>query len=185
VAGVLNTGLSSTDSVVPVDTLSYSQLGIGDPGFRLEVSALSSPDGRFSLRAGAYCKPPLADVDRGFGTGSWDAGIGAGASMRVGRLFVFANGEHWWFGDMPDLPLNDAWSYSLALGVPVIPTRLSMLVSYSGFTTIIEGVEPPRQVGFALSLTPRSRFSISVSASAGTTEGASDFSAGIGWSIKI
>ena len=175
----------TTDAVAPVDTVSYSQLGVGDPGLRLDIDVLRPSDGRIALKFGASCKPPIADVDRGFGTGSWDAGIGLGTATRVGRVFVFVNAEYWWFGDMPELPLNDAWSYNLALGLSIVPTRLSMLVSYSGFTTIIDGVEPPRQVGLGLSFSATNRYSVSVSTSAGVTESASDFSAGIGWSLKI
>ncbi len=182
--GVLE-GLHGTDPVAPVDTVSYAQLGVGDPSVRLDVDVFRPDGGRFSVRAGASCKPPIADVDRGFGTGGWDAGVGLATAARFGRLFVFVNGEHWWFGDMPGLPLDEAWSYSLALGMSIVPTKLSMLISYSGFTQIIDSVEPPRQVGVGLSISPTSRLTVSSSGYAGVTESASDFSAGIGWSLKI
>ena len=179
----LVTGVDESDDITPADTVAYSELGLGDPSIDVTLNILGL-DGRGpALHVCATVKTPVADVDRGFGTGAWDAGFGVGVSQRFGRVFAFANAEYWFFGDMADLPLNNALSYGIAAGVPIVAGKLTALGSLSGFTRIIEDVDPPMQLGLGVNYALAPTHSLSMTTAVGLTEGTSDYQIGVGWSV--
>lgn len=167
----------------PVEQGVGSSFGVGDPLVRAEVEVVAGTSSRPSVRVSASAKAPLADPDDGFGTGAWDYGVGAAVTTRVGRGTVLADLAYWRMGDLPDLELRDGAGYSLGYGHLLGSGRWSLLGSVSGWTTIIDGAQPPLQLGVGLGrLLARGR-SVSVNLGVGLTETAPDVSVGLGWRL--
>lgn len=173
--------------IVLVDTTTYSEVGFGDPLAHLGVVLLHDQGARPGVRATVGIKVPLADVERGFGTGGWDVGGGVSISKALGRQFVFLDLAYWSLGDMEDLALRDPVSYSLAVGRFSRSRRVGVLASLSGYTEIIAGVDPPIQAGLGLSyfLDAEAGHALSGSASLGLTESTTDFSVSFGWRVGL
>lgn len=169
------------------DTANYDQIGLGDPSARVDVEVIrvENTGSRISLIGSA--KAPLADVDRGFGTGAWDAGLGGGLSQRLGRWFLFGEAVYWWMGDMDDLSLQNAVSYAASVGRAFRQGQIGVLVSLSGYTSeIVDGVDPPLQAGAGVNYTfSDGGYSLNASASFGLSDSSSDVSFGIGWQIEL
>lgn len=169
---------------VPEEGLAY-QAGIGDPLVRAEVELVSDHGTRPSVRLSASSKIPVADPDDGFGTGAWDYGAGVSLAKRFGRRSVFADVAYWRFGDLPDLTLNDGVTYGIAYGQVLATGRWSVLASLSGGTSILDGMDPPMQVGIGVNRLLQPGRSLSVSAGFGLTETAPDFSVSVGWRLGL
>lgn len=165
------------------ETLEYSQFGVGDPLLRLGVRLWK--EGRYlpSVELSGQAKFPLANVETGFGTGTWDYGAGLSLSKKLGGAILFADVSYWILGDLPELEILDPWSYALSLGIPLSRGKAALLFSYFGLTRIIEGVEPPSAAGAGLSFKVGSKSSLMINGSFGLSEASPDFSVSFGWSL--
>lgn len=167
------------------DTLRYDEFGAGDPTFRLAVEVVRETDGSPSVTLSGSVKPPLADPDRGFGTGAWDGGASLGLSKRVGEAFLFADLGYWSYGDMEDIELKDPVSYGAGIGVVPGGGRVGLMASVSGSTRILEETDPPLEVGVGVNVGFAGRRSVSATLSFGLSESSPDVAAGIGWSLGL
>jgi hypothetical protein len=169
---------------VPEEGLAY-QVGIGDPLVRADVELVSDHGARPAVRFSASSKIPVADPDDGFGTGAWDYGAGLSLAKQFGRRSVFADVAYWRFGDLPELELKDGLAYGIAYGQVLATGRWSVLASFSGGTSILDGMDPPMQVGIGVNRLLQSGRSLSVSTGFGLTETAPDFSVSVGWRFGL
>lgn len=179
-------GHNRSDVTVP-DTASYNQVGVGDPSGRIDVEVIQEGQTRPGLGLIGTAKAPLADVDRGFGTGAWDAGLGVSLSKRLGTWFLFGEAVYWWMGDMDDLALQNSVSYAVSLGRAFRQGQLGLLLSLSGYTAeIVEDVDPPLRgsVGVNYSF-GGGQYSLNSSASFGLTESTPDASISLGWRVRL
>lgn len=179
-------GHNRSDFALP-DTASYNQIGMGDPSSRIDLEVIQGTQTRPGLSLVGTAKAPLADVDRGFGTGAWDAGLGVALSKRLGSWFLFGEAVHWWMGDMEDLVLQNSVSYAASVGRAFQQGKLGLLLSFSGYTAeIVEDVDPPLQGSAGLNYSfGDGRYSLSSSASFGLTESMPDVSFALGWRIQL
>lgn len=167
------------------DTASFAELAVGDPVGRLDVKLWDERGALPAVRAVAVAKAPLADVDRGFGTGEWDYGGGLSLAKAAGRIFLFADATYWVWGDMPGLELKDAVAYGFSVGVPLGGLRWGLFGSVSGSTAVVEGVDPPVQVGLGLTRALESGRSLSANAAVGLTESSPDVTLSLGWMLPL
>lgn len=167
------------------DTAPFDQMGLGDPVASAGVELWRERGALPSVRVLGLVKAPLADVDRGFGTGEWDYGGGLSLAKTAGSLFLFADATYWALGDLPGLELKDGLSYGVAVGIPFGGARWSLLGSFSGSTTVVEGTDPPAQIGVGVSRYLDSGRSLSGSAAMGLSESSPDLSLSIGWRIPL
>jgi len=173
------------DPIVLPDTTTYADIGLGDPSLRVDLDLIRSLRGP-SVRLAGSAKVPIADVDRGFGTGAWDGGLGLALSQRLGRWFLFGEAMHWWLGDMDDLVLQNAISYSASIGRAFQNGRFGVLASFSGYTEIIDGADPPLQTALGLSYQfGDGKYGLSASASTGLSESMPDVSVSFGWRVTL
>lgn len=161
------------------------EVEIGDPSVRLSLDALTTTGTVRSLSFNLGAKVPIRSVESGVGTGAWDVGAGASLALGLGSVWMFADAGYWWFGDMPDLELSDAVSYSLGLSRLVAGGRMSILANVSGSSRIVPTADPPLSASLGLSRFFTRGSSLSVGLSAGLTESASDVSAYVGWSLPL
>lgn len=162
------------------DTVGYRTTGWGDPQFRALVN-LTHPDSLgLSVQVTTALKPPLADVEEGFGTGAWDAGVGLSVSHSILPWFVMADATYWWLGDLDGLPLNENLAYSAGIGWITDDGQWGLLASLSGSTTIIDNVDPPLSLSGGISYSPSGKWGVNTTVSSGLSEGAADWSFGAG-----
>jgi len=174
---------SLTDSLTVAGTGAY-EVNVADPMFGGSLTAYEGLGAVRSLGFDAYAKAPITSVESGVGSGEWDYGAGASLALGLGKTLLFANATFWVLGDMPDLELEDALFYSLAVGQS-LSDNWSLLASASSSTRIIAGSDPPTSVTLSFSRRLTDGASISFGAGAGLTETASDFSASIGWTTRL
>lgn len=173
------------DPIVLPDTATYADIGVGDPSLRADLALFRGTTGP-TVRLAGSVKPPLADVDRGFGTGAWDAGLGLSLSQRLGPWFLFGEALHWWLGDMDDLTLQNAVSYSASLGRVFQNGRLGVLASFSGYTEIIDTAAPPLQTALGLNYQfGGGAYSLNGTVSAGLSASMPDVSMSLGWRVAL
>jgi hypothetical protein len=161
------------------------ELGVGDPLVRGEVELLRDRGAAPALRVAVSAKVPVTDPDDGFGSGEWDTGGGLSLSKRFGSSTLFADGGYWRFGDLPELPLKDAFAYSVGYGYVFAGARWGLLANVSGWTTILDGTDAPLQVGVGVNRVLSIGRSIGVSATVGLTETAPDLTVALGWRMGL
>lgn len=178
---------NSSDSTINLtDTLSYNSYSFGDPSVYANYNLIRSNNGATSLQLNANLKIPMTSTDNGFGTGEWDFGFGASLSQRfLSNNFLYVDLMKWWYGDMPDLKLQDPFSYSIGYSRSLANGKWLVSTSLSGFTEIINDYEPPLSVSTGLGYIISSKISMNSSLSFGLTESSSDVALGVGWSIRL
>lgn len=171
---------------VPVpdpDTLDFDETGVGDPLLRADVR-LSRADAAARFGVWAAVKPAIADETSGFGTGEWDAGGGVTLSGRAGEGLVLAEVGAWSLGDPPDLELEDPLSWALSYGHPV-GDRGNVLAGVAGWTETIDGADGPVWASLAAGRRLRGDSFLTVTATAGLSDTAADWSLALGWSVPL
>ena len=153
---------------------------VGDPVAQAGVRLVAGS--RFTLRAGAAVKAPLADTAT-YGTGRWDAGVSLGATGYFGSAVFLSVDAAWWhLGDLPALDFRDPLVGSLAVDRLLGNWALGVVVS--GGTTAVPGYAAPALIGMSLSrVTARGGWG--VMASAGLTETAPDLFVGVSWRVRL
>ncbi len=165
------------------ETLQYSQFGVGDPLVRLGVRLWKESRFLPAVELSGQAKLPVADMEAGFGTGTWDYGAGLSLTKKLGGAILFADVSYWTLGDLPDLEIHDPWTYAFSLGLPLSRGKAALLFSYFGMTRIIEGVEPPSAAGAGLSFKVGPKSSLMINGSFGLSESSPDFTASFGWTL--
>ena len=167
---------------LPVESVSR-QAGLGDPVLRGGISLVSTE--ATSLRVHAVVKPPIATYDDGLGTGEWDGGAGVSLDRALGADRVFGTVEYWRLGDLPELVLNDAAMYQAGYEHVLGSGRWSVLALAQGWTTILDGTDPPVDAGFGVERRLSGSRGVSLTVSFGLTETAPDFTLSFGWRLPF
>jgi hypothetical protein len=183
--GTQNTDVETRGRLDPADPADYPDIGLGDLFVRGDAELLRMEGARPSIQVSASVKVPVADSDRGFGTGEWDAGSGLSMATTVGGFFLFAEGMYWILGDLPDLELRNAVSYGFAAGHPFAGGKAGFLASLLGYTRTIEDIDPPLQAALGFNYLTDAGSSINASCAAGLSESAPDFSISVGWLVPL
>jgi len=131
-------------------------------------------------------KAPVADPDRGFGTGAWDAGGALSVAGRLGgSVLVFGEVGYWVLGDMPDLELQDPLSYSVGIGHALGGSGVSLLASLSGYSRILADTDPPLDVGGAVGYRIGEGRSVNLGLTIGLSESSPDIALSAGWRTRL
>lgn len=177
--------LVQSETIPLQDTLSYSKTGFGDPSVSVYTQLLQERPNQPGIRALGNVKLPVADLDRGYGTGEWDFGAGLNISKRFENTFLFLDAMYWWLGDLPDLELKNPVSFGIAWGQALIPQKLSSMVSVNGYSEIIEGIDPPLSLNTGLNYWFGNGHGLNGSLSFGLSDSSPDFSATFGWRFQF
>lgn len=171
------------EPVVLPEVVDVRQSGLGDPLVTASLTLVEESSSLPAIQLSGLAKAPLADVEKGFGTGEWDWSAGLSVSKRFGRVFLFADVNYWIMGDLPDLELRNAWAYGISIGQSFGHGRFAVLASYSGTSEVIAGVEPPSSLGLGFSIKVGRLTSLMIQSAFGLSEAAPDLSLSLGWSI--
>lgn len=180
-------GQLAFQTTTPVDSVeapgSYTAQ-LADPVVSGSLQLLAPRRGFLGLDLTGSVKIPVRDLDSGVGTGEVDVGVGlSGAAGRAPWMF-FGDVGWWRYGDLPELPLKDVFSYGVGVG-RVLGSRVSALVSLSGSTGILEEVSPPAELSGMLSWTVGDGRSVNVGVGVGLTEASPDLALSVGSRITL
>lgn len=166
------------------DSLSTSDVGIGDPQLGMDVTVRKEGGRMPWIDLSAEVKIPVTDIDQGFGTGTWDFGSGISLGKWLGENRLSVALTYWVLGDLEDLQLKNPIAYRLTWGRSLSNDKYGIQVSGSGSTEMIQNADPPIRIsaGFDCEVSPRT--DISTDVTVGLTESASDFSISLGWQVS-
>jgi Putative MetA-pathway of phenol degradation len=173
------------ETVVVPEVVEYKARGLGDPFITAGLTLVKDGGAMPSIQVTGQLKVPVADPDSGLGTGELDWAAGISLSKRMGRFFVFADAVYWTLGDLPDLDLQNAWAYGVSLGHSFRGGRYALLASYSAYSEVIAGVEPPSSLGLSLSIKVGGRSSLMLNSMFGLSESSPAVSFSLGWLIGL
>ena len=170
------------EPIILSDTTQYTRASFSDPSVNSGYRFYRSSNGMTSIYVNGQLKVPITDPAAGYGTGSWDAGVGVSASKGLqSRWFFSADLMHWWLGDMADMKLNNVLAYSFSTGKMLSNRRWLLSSSVNGLTKVIDDFDPPVNLNFGIGLMPGDDLLINTSFSLGLTESSADFVVGVGW----
>ena len=163
-------------------SMSHYRAAAGDPsvqvGWRLVDRA------RFGVTVSAAAKIPVTDTTA-YGTGKWDLGGTLSLTQRPpGLLFLGLDVSYWHLGDLPQLDFRDP-----VLGTATVsrlfPTKWAGSLFVTGGTTALRGFQPPVSVGAGVTHFGGRGMLWGITASAGLTETAPQFSVGASWRVGL
>jgi len=178
----MQTALQQHDSVRFRDQF---DLNLGDPTLFGSAEIFSGTGVLRSIGLSGSTKVPLADLDSGVGTEEWDFSVGGSVAVAAGDLFLFGDLSHWWFGDLPELELQDGLGYGLGVGLPIGDGSGTLLGTLTGAESAIETVDAPLSLGLSLGFTLSDRRQLNVGATVGLSESSPDFGLSLGWSVGL
>ncbi len=166
-------------------TNDFREVEVGDPLARADLEVLEGGNRSPSISVAALAKPPVASVQRGFGTGKWDYGAGLSVAHVIHRYVASASMIYWVMGDPAGVDFENPIAYSIAIGRPLANSKFSALLSLSGYTQIVENTDPFRQLGILLTYWLTTRRNLNGSIIFGLTESTPDVGLSIGWGITL
>lgn len=158
---------------------------VGDPYVRVAYDVFKGRGVVRSLSVSGSAKAPLRDLESGVGRGAWDFGAGASIAVGLGATWLFVDGARWWFGDLPDLELRDATSYSVGVSRPVGGGATSVLLGLSGSSRIVPTADAPLSASVGVSRFLESGRSLSLGLGVGLSESSPGVSAYLAWSLPL
>lgn len=178
-------GMGDRQGTIEIEEPGSLELDVADPlmGFGVDLP-LGSVALR-SVRLGVSAKAPVRSVESGIGTGEWDYGVGAGASISAGSLVILLDGTWWMPGDMPDLALNDVLEFGGMVGGWFGDGSLGWSLAVSGSTSMIDDVAGPVSAGGDLLFWSDGGSSLRAGLRFGLTESAADAAVTLGWAVPL
>lgn len=177
---------SNREHIILADTTQYSRASFSDPSISSSYRFYRSSSGMTSFYLNGQVKVPVANPAGGYGTGSWDTGLGFSASKGLHSMWIItADLMHWWLGDLKEMKLNNVFAYSLSTGKMLNNRRWLLSSSFSGLTKLLDDFDPPVNLNFAVGLMPSDDLLLNTSLSFGLTESSPDFVVGLGWLINF
>lgn len=174
------------EPIILADTTQYTRASFSDPSISSGYRFYRSSNGRSTLYLNGQVKVPIADPAGGYGTGSWDTGLGLSASRGLESMWIIsADLMHWWLGDLDDMKLNNALAYSVSAGKMLNNRKWVLSSSVNGLTRLIDDFDPPVNMNFGVGLMPKDDLLFNTSLSIGLTKSSPDIAFGLGWLINF
>jgi hypothetical protein len=158
---------------------------VGDPYFSASATLYEGEGVLRSFQVRGSSKAPLHDLDSGVSSGEWDFGAGGSAVASLGETYAFVDLSYWWYGDLPELELQDGVGYGVGLSRTVFDSKGSVMVSFYGSAAPIATMDRPASLGVGLGYTPRIGRSFSGGVVVGLSESSPDIALYAGWSLRV
>lgn len=163
----------------------YDKFGVGDLYLTFGGVFYRDVFDRNSLGGFVTAKVPVADEDRGFGSGEWDFAAGLSWFRRTPKNMFFAELAYWSLGEPPDVTLINPVAFEFAYGRVLGNPRYLVEASVWGRTKTIEGVDGPVAIDLTLSRSLKRQHSVYFTAEVGLTESAPDYAIVVGYRTRI
>ena len=163
----------------------FEEFGLADPYFSVGAIVYRDVFDRNSIGTFVSIKPPVADETKGFGSGEWDFGAGVSWYRRTPRNLFFVELAYWALGDPPDINLRNPIALEVSYGRVLDDARFLVEASLWGRTETVEGTDGPVAIDLTLSRALKGQHSVYLTAEAGLTESAPDYSFSFGYRTRI
>ena len=132
-----------------------------------------------------HVKAPTASAERGLGTGRPDEGVGLEVSRTIaGGAVAMVDGGYTAIGQPAGVVYNNNWWYDVGIGQDVRKV-VNLSVFFEEYRAIVPGLENPRDVLAAVSVTGASGWRFQVSGEFGLSDGAPDHGVTFGASRRF
>ena len=132
-----------------------------------------------------HVKAPTASAERGLGTGRPDEGVGLEVSRTIaGGTLAMVDGGYTVIGKPAGVVYNNNWWYDVGIGQDVRKV-VNLSVFFEEYRAIVPGLENPRDVLAAVSVTGASGWRFQVSGEFGLSDGAPDHGVTFGASRRF
>ena len=160
---------------------SATQSGVGDLRLGLATRLFGRPAGLYMMDVELDVKAPTADVDKGLGTGEWDARVGFTGQRRFWTATAFAGMGWTRIGDPTWIDFRDP--VDLYGGAESEPLGPGLMLSgwIEGNSEIVPGAG--HRAALAMGLRKNRRNSWRLSATFGLTDAAEDFGIRLGFTV--
>ena len=161
------------------------ETGIGDLYFYGEYQALKASVLRPAVSISAQFKVPTANRLTLFSTGQFDYGLGLVLRKWVRTFNAFAELSYLKIGDPQEIDYQDPLAYGLGIGKYFASGKYSASFYFKGYSQIISGVDPPRQMALGFFTMLSNQTFLSFYLTKGLSESSPDFglSSGIDWKL--
>lgn len=161
------------------------QFDVGDPLIEAGVEVYRGLGIVQAVTVHGFAKAPLADAASGVGTGAWDYAGGVTMGLGGARNHLVADATWWIVGDMPDLPLENSFAWTVSAGRSFAAGRWTVMASMAGATSVVSNADDPLSVGIGIGHAPRSTRGLGASISFGLSESSPDFTTYVGWRFAL
>ncbi len=120
-----------------------------------------------------------------FSSGKFDYGLGLAFRRMLGTYRVFADVGFLLLGDPDQLSYENPFVYGIGLAKHAPNGRSTVSFYYQEYSTIIKGLDPPRQISAAYFRALNDTVGISFFGSKGFGEGSAEYTLAIGFNILI
>lgn len=155
-----------------------AQSGIGDATLSAEYTLLEERARQPRIGALLSLKIPLANEDKGLGTGEFDEGVGLSLAKTVGFTRYFARGSYIFRGDSAQYDPKNYLSYALGIGY-LFNFDLQAALALTGATAPFAGAPAPLEAQVRLNYRISERVRIGGYIGHGLSAGGPDIAAGI------
>lgn len=155
-----------------------SQSGIGDATISAEYVLVE--EGARQPRIGSllYLKIPLANEEKGLGSGKFDEGVGLALAKTFGLTSYFVRGSYIFRGDSAEYDPENYLSYALGIGY-LINFDLQAALALTGATKPFAGAPAPLEAQIRLNYRLSEQLRLGGSLGHGLSDGSPDIAAGI------
>jgi hypothetical protein len=118
----------------------------------------------------ALVKFPTAGTKQNLGTGEMDYGIGISTSKNLGFAYGFLDINYYILGDPIGFDLENPIGFALGIGNSFLNEKINLSVYYYGYTDILQGIEPPKELFINISYRLNQKYLLNSGVSYGFTE---------------
>src|SRR5215467_9182621 len=162
-----------------------TQSGLGDILLRGRYYVLDGTATAPTVALIAREKFPTADSAKGLGTGRFDETLGVELTQRLPSNFVaFGDTGYTFIGHVQGVGLRNQWYYDLGLGYYFTKTLLGS-VYYEEWRAVVQGLQNPQDLLFALNWTVTDAFRLNSALQIGLSDGAPDYGITFGANLRF
>ena len=164
---------------------STTQSGLGDILLRGRYYVLDGTPTVPTVALIGRVKFPTADSAQGLGTGRFDETLGMELTQRLPSNFVaFADTGYTFIGHVQGVGLRNQWYYDLGLGYYFTKALLGS-VYYEEWRAVVQGLQNPQDLLFALNWTVTDAFRLNSALQIGLSDGAPAYGITFGANLRF
>lgn len=160
-------------------------LGIGDLYTYLDYKIISDYETGIDVYANTQIKIPTASANMSFGTGKFDVGASLTLRKSLESFVGIIDLGYLNIGDPASVVYKDPLTYGIGLGKFFNYGEYSLLLYYTGYTTVIDGFDAPKQISLGANYRLSDTIILSAIGSAGIGNTSPDFTLSGGVRVKL
>lgn len=174
----------NSDEIIEIENTIFPdpEYGNGDIYLFGNIKLLGKTRKTSGIYLNSQVKIPIANIEKGLGTGKYDYGLNLSFEQSVNSFIFFSDIGFLVIGDTEDFTYNDSLTWGVGIGKNFKSGRYSTLIYYQQYSKIYDDYEPPRQISLGINYKINPRMILSLAGSKGFSETSPD--AGLRGSIQ-